>query len=103
MLIKLVNHNVLVNGILYNFSPDSVWKAVVNLADAVNYYAGISHYVFHSSPLPNSEHTQDLVDIEYQITQERWRMFKRRTKHSKVWEFALHHLIPISGFPSVFL
>lgn len=45
MLIKLVNHNVLGNGILYNLSPDSVWKGVVNLVDAVNYYGGISHYV----------------------------------------------------------
>lgn len=64
MLIKSVNHNVLGNGILYNLSPDCVWKAVVNLADAINYYAGISHCVFHSYPLPNLEHTQDLVDIE---------------------------------------
>lgn len=63
MLIKSVNHNVLGNGILYNLSPDCVWKAV-DPADAINYSAGISHYVFHFYSLTNSEHTQDLVGTE---------------------------------------
>lgn len=66
MLVKLVNHNVLVNGILCSFSPDCAWKTVVNLAATTNGFAGTSHYVLDSYTLPSSGQSPDLVNIECQ-------------------------------------